>query len=55
MTTPAPNPPTDFSVFTDDQLAMLLNVGGQARWLAMQELGRRHPLADPNNPPAPPA
>lgn len=43
---------TDFSQFTDDQLAMLLNVAGQARWLAVEELARRHPLA--TNPPADP-
>lgn len=55
MTTTPPEPqPTDFSQFTDDQLAMLLNVGGQARWLAMNELAKRHPLA-PETPPTPPA
>lgn len=45
---PKPDPATDFSQFTDAQLAMLLNVAGQARWLAMDELAKRHPLNDTN-------
>lgn len=43
MTQPAPTR-VDLSSFTDEQLSMLLNVAGQMRFLALDELARRHPL-----------
>lgn len=45
--------PIDLSEFTDAQLAGMLSLGGRARWVAVTELARRHPLNVPVSQPTP--
>lgn len=47
MTQPVEPTPVDLASFSDAQLAAMLNLGGRARWVAMDELARRHPLTEP--------
>jgi hypothetical protein len=44
MAPPTKPQPSDLSIFNDEQLMVMLNIAGQARLIARDELARRHPL-----------